>query len=212
MKAVTAAWIALAATIAQGQAVRMKVLIGGKPAGAAVCSLKFLPDGSIETGLDMTFNVSGVETSASSRFITDKRGRPRMQSIRQSAPGFSDFRKVMYGKDSITVIKELQSRVTSEKLPIPRGARIASESNVWFALVTPAKGAADTSSLYDLQRSKWISKTTRYEGAQDITFKGKKVRAHRVVDGAGTFFVDEKGLPYRLTFTEQGIRFVIERS
>ncbi|HZH98557.1 MAG TPA: hypothetical protein VEX38_06265, partial [Fimbriimonadaceae bacterium] len=94
-----------------------------------------------------------------------------------------------------------------ERITLAENAPRANVSEFWFIRDKPKQGDKVEVYVFSLDTKSWELTTFTYKGLQDVTVRGKKMKAHKVESEKATAYMDNTGLPLRL----ESPQFVMER-
>ena len=203
--------LTLIVSLAQAEEVKMRLMIDGKRSGTATYGHTLGGDGSLAAWIEMKFVAQKVPMSGYINFSFDKTGRPISYGTRISYSGTSQAQTVTYGPNAVMVQEEIGGKRSQRGVKIPAGRRLESAGAFWFIRHRPTPGAVDKSWTYDTEKKKWTEQIVRYVGPKKIKIGAKEVTAHELLLTVGTFWVDNKGLPYRIAFEAGEMPFLFER-
>lgn len=198
------------AQLGEGQT-PLRMLVNGKEVGAAEYYYSFMANGGIAGYLKMDFVLKGSPIQAKISYTFDRTGRPMAFSTTMAAQGVTESRRVAYGREALTISTLRGGKKTDEEVPLPKGKKLASLANLWFAKGKPRADESDTYWIYDLDARKWVETKIHYKGMIPISVGGRKIKAHEVQETLGTFWLDDKALPYRIKISLGKAPVIFER-
>lgn len=199
-----------AAMVAQAQT-PLKMLINGEEVGAAEYFYSFMANGGIAGYLKMDFVLKGSPIQAKISYTFDKAGRPMAFSTMMAAQGVTESHRVSYGRDALKVSTLRGGKKTDEEVPLPKDKKLASLANLWFAKGKPKPDQSDSYWTYDLDARKWVETKIHYRGVIPISVGGRKFKAHEVQETLGTFWLDDKAMPYKIKILLGKAPIIFER-
>lgn len=186
-------------------AVRMYVNVQGKRVGQAVASQKLLPDGSKLVQLSMQLagpNKATVTLRSESTY--NSKGAP-VRMFHETLAANPRSRRavtVTFSKAGANVVEEVDGKRTTKTVTLATGAPMESKSEFWFVRDKPKAGATDKRYRFDISKLTWELTTTTYVGKKTVNAGGKSYAAHEVHSANGIAFVDDEGLPVKLTIDQ----------
>lgn len=180
---------------AQGQC-HTTIVSQGKPVGSATFIVKFLPDGHFMEEVD----ISAPKQKASNAMVAiySRAGRPISMSNNLKAPNMSASISITFGPSSAKLVAHSTSQSKTQDMRYPAGAILDDPSIFWFSRDHPKPGATCKYTQFEPNSLRWRTLTDAYTGDTQLTYRGKKVTAHKLVNSDGTQFLDDRGLPYRI--------------
>lgn len=188
------------------------ITVNGQKLGTGTVELKILPDRGVQAkiGMKIAFGGTALETMEEQNYAKD--GMPTVfRNTRVGSTGNETSDRI-FGPKSLTIKTTKGGKTTSKTYPYPATGTLKSASTFWFMTVKPKVGATDVSWYFNEATQKWEPSTTKYTGDQTITVGGKSYKAHVLQNQNGKFYVDDKGVPYRMEILESGATILMERS
>ncbi len=111
--------------------------------------------------------------------------------------------KIEYTEEGAKVGLVMASDLSmTDMRPRPDEAVMDCAARFWFLRDKPARGAICTSWLFDPDDQLWLQKRWVYEEAGQTLVDGKLTKGHRLtLDSRDTLWVDDAGLPLKMTLT-----------
>lgn len=104
----------------------------------------------------------------------------------------------------VTVERDGKPLVSTQQLP---KGELKNVSEFWVIRDKPKVGQKHTYQKFDLTSLTFSSATVEYKGLQNVKVGGKTIKAHQIVEGTATTWLDEKGDPVKI----EGRNSVMER-
>lgn len=127
-------------------------------------------------------------------------GRPLRLTRRTSlATGkLVEFIRADIGGSELKVTVERDGKPVTNKSKLPAGD-LKALSEFWIIRDKPPVGAKHTFLRFDLTTLSFSKTTAVYKGLQPLTLGGRAIKAHVIVEGDATTWLDEKGDPLKIT-------------
>lgn len=126
-------------------------------------------------------------------------GRPLRHTRRTSlASGkLVEFIRADIGGSELKVTVERDGKPVTSKSKLPSG-ELKALSEFWIVRDKPPAGSKHTFLRFDLTTLSFSKTTSVYKGFQPVTLGGRTVKAHVIVEGDATTWLDEKGDPLKI--------------
>ncbi len=126
-------------------------------------------------------------------------GRPLRHTRRTSlASGkLVEFIRADIGGAELKVTVERDGKPVTTKSKLPAG-ELKALSEFWVLRDKPPTGSKHTFLRFDLTTLSFSMTTAVYKGLQPITLGGKALKAHVIVEGDATTWLDDKGDPWKI--------------
>lgn len=188
--------------------VKLALFVGGKEVGTGLYTQELAAD-KLSIEFAFSFAIGQIKSSAKITSVYDQSGRPR-EMISWQGGAQTRRRRELYRVDSVRVEEKVQGKTQAKSIAIPQDKPLASPSLYWLIKGRPpAPDTVDEHWTLSSETNNWELARVRYKGIEEITINGRKVRAHKVQEHSGTFWFDDRGLPYRILLPRPG--FVFER-
>lgn len=127
-------------------------------------------------------------------------GRPLRHTRRTSlASGkLVEFIRADIGGTELKVTVERDGKPVTNKSKLPAG-ELKALSEFWIIRDKPPVGSKHTFLRFDLTTLSFSKTTAVYKGLQPVTLAGKAMKAHVIIEGDATTWLDEKGDPLKIT-------------
>lgn len=127
-------------------------------------------------------------------------GRPLRHTRRTSlASGkLVEFIRADIGSSELKVTVERDGKPVVNKMKLPSG-ELKAVSEFWIVRDKPEAGAKHTFLRFDLTTLSFSKTTALYKGLLPLTLGGRQVKAHVIIEGDATTWLDEKGDPIKVS-------------
>lgn len=127
-------------------------------------------------------------------------GRPLRHTRRTSlASGkLVEFIRADIGSTELKVTVERDGKPVVNKTKLPSG-ELKAISEFWIIRDKPPAGSKHTFLRFDLTTLSFSKTTALYKGLLPVTVAGKAMKAHVIVEGDATTWLDEKGDPVKVS-------------
>lgn len=189
--------IALGASVASGQ-VQLRVLSQGVEVGTARASQKLLPDGGKQVNLNMDLKNGPTKVVVRQTSTYDAKGvatHKFLETIVTPGPTRTSIIATLSDAEAKVAV-DRGGKSESKTVPAPKDAPRDDPSEFWFIRDVPRPGTRVSRYRFDMSALEWKLMEIEYLGPKEIVVGGKKVRAHAIKASDGSFYLDEKGLPY----------------
>lgn len=189
--------VVLGTAHASGQ-VQLRVLSQGVEVGTARASQKLLPDGGKQVNLNMELKNGPTKVVVRQTSSYDLKGiatHKFLETIVTPGPTRTTIIATLSDTEAKVAV-DRGGKSESKTVPAPKDAPRDDPSEFWFIRDVPRPGTRIARYRFDTSQLEWKLTEIEYVGPREITVGGKKVRAHVIKASDGTFYLDEKGLPY----------------
>lgn len=126
-------------------------------------------------------------------------GRPIRMSRRTSlgTGKLVEFIRADIGASTIKVTVERDGKPVVNTVPLPKG-ELKNISEFWILRDKPTVGQKHTYQKFDLTSLTFAPATVVYKGLQNVKVGGKTIKAHQIVEGTATTWLDDKGDPVKI--------------
>ncbi|HEY3782027.1 MAG TPA: hypothetical protein VGL56_13160 [Fimbriimonadaceae bacterium] len=169
-----------------------------------ILETKTSKQGDLMGTMDLTLGKAHLQYASAIRST----GMPGMRTLIAANNGRGQLgMKETYGAKSAEILIMLQGKKNTLNVPYPKGESPRDEHVFWFVRTRPKIGQADSYLYFDLASRKFQLKTTKYEKDDKISYHGKAVKGHKLVEGDNVSWVDDKGMPYVVDIGKVKVRF-----
>lgn len=185
---------------AWGGTVTLRVTADSGLKGTATATNRLLDDGTKESHMTMTLRDaagSTVKIVQESSYASDARPIFKRQST-WIGDGEQQTVVATFNKGSVSIDVAAQGRTDHSEVALPLDTTICEKFEFWFLRdAIPVKGV-NAFYRFDLVSRTFEKTKAVFEGARTIRVNGKTVRANLVVVDDTSFYLDEKGDPYKI--------------
>jgi hypothetical protein len=127
-------------------------------------------------------------------------GRPLRHTRRTSLSSgkLVEFIRADIGSSELKVTVERDGKPVVNKMKLPTG-ELKAVSEFWIIRDKPTAGAKHTFLRFDLTTLSFSKTTAVYKGLLPLTLSGKQTKAHVIVEGDATTWLDERGDPMKVS-------------
>ncbi|MCW5943455.1 MAG: hypothetical protein KIS66_14580 [Fimbriimonadaceae bacterium] len=211
MRAILLVTLCVGAQVALGQ-VQMRVLSQGVEVGTARISQKLLPDGGKQVNLNMDLKNGPTKVVVRQTSSYDAKGvatHKFQETIVTPGPVRTTVIATLSDREAKVAVDK-GGKSESRTVPAPKDAPRDDPSEFWFIRDVPRPGTKVSRYRFDMGSLDWKLLEVEYLGPREVAVGGKKVRTHAIKASDGTFYVDEKGLPYLIETSAFRMERVVE--
>lgn len=191
------------AALSNAQEVQTTIISHGKKVGFATFTIKDLPSGKFMEEVDISAPAQKAGNEVVS--VYSETGRPISMSNNLKTASMSASVNVIFGPSSAKLVVHSGPRSKTQDIKYPTGAKLEDPSIFWFSRTHPKQGASCRYAQFDPNGQHWRTLTDVYAGDTQLTYRGKKVTAHKLKNEDGTQYLDDQGLPYRIEASDGSI-------
>jgi hypothetical protein len=198
----TGALIALCAAFSASQAgeVVLNVVSPANMAGStAKVNTRIQSNGTKALTLSLSLKSANGTAVVVQELIFAADGRPIRMSRRTSlgTGKLVEFIRADIGASTIKVTVERDGKPVVNTVPLPKG-ELKNVSEFWILRDKPTVGQKHTYQKFDLTSLTFAPATVVYKGLQSVKVGGKTIKAHQIVEGTATTWLDDKGDPVKI--------------
>ncbi|HEY3782029.1 MAG TPA: hypothetical protein VGL56_13170 [Fimbriimonadaceae bacterium] len=184
----------------------------GKTVGSATFTIRVSPNGNVVISSDLTFIRTQAGSAIPGKSLTEvsqtyaSNGKLLAENIMFIADSKKERASIIYNATSAKVTATVGKESREKILPYPKGLDLRQPDSLWFITIQPKIGAKTSYTALDSQTFQWKAKTNKYVGDEMISYRGKKVAAHKIISTDLIQWLDGRGYPYQVK-TSSGMLF-----
>ncbi len=200
MRAALVCGLAMAASFAMAGEVQLKVVSPANVAGStAKVNTRIQTNGTKVLTLSLSLKSQNGTAVVVQELVFAADGRPIRMTRRTSLGSGKLVESIRadIGASTIKVTVERDGKPVVNTMPLPKG-ELKNISEFWVIRDKPTAGQKHTYQKFDLTSLTFSSAVVEYKGLQNVKVGGKTIKAHQIVEGTATTWLDEKGDPVKI--------------